>query len=83
MLEGYEEHHVADLIKAELEDMTPDEEMYDAKMKVLQENIEHHLEEEEKDMFPKGKKVLGDDAVAIGEMLAARKEELMKQAVAR
>lgn len=83
VLEGYAEHHVADQIQDELKAMTPEDEMYDAKMKVLRENIEHHIEEEEGEMFPEGKKALGEDAVTIGEAMAARKEELMQQVAAR
>jgi hypothetical protein len=83
VLEGFAEHHVADLIQEELKAMTPEDEMFDAKMKVLQENIEHHIEEEETEMFPEAKKALGEDAVPIGEAMMARKEELMQQVAAR
>ncbi len=82
VLEGYEEHHVADLIMEELKGMSTDEEDYDAKMKVLQENIEHHIEEEETAMFPEARKALGDDVAAVGEAMIARKEELMKELAA-
>jgi len=76
VLEAYEEHHVADGIIEELRAITPDNEEYDAKMKVLQENIEHHIGEEEDELFPEAKKALGDEAVSIGERMAARKSEL-------
>ena len=51
VLEGYEEHHVIDLILDELLDVPEDSEQWKAKLKVLQENIEHHIEEEEGEMF--------------------------------
>ena len=51
VLEGYEEHHVADLIVAELHKVATDDEAWGAKFKVLKENIEHHIEEEEGEMF--------------------------------
>jgi hypothetical protein len=51
VLEGYQEHHVADLIVAELTRVATDDEKWGAKFKVLKENIEHHIEEEEGQMF--------------------------------
>jgi iron-sulfur cluster repair protein YtfE (RIC family) len=83
VLEGYEEHHVADMIIEELKAMDVEEENYDAKFKVLQENIEHHIQEEEESMFPEARKALGDSAVGIGEQMQMRKEELLQQAGAR
>jgi len=83
ILEGFEEHHVADEIIEELKELDPEAENYDAKFKVLQENVEHHLEEEELELFPEARKVLGDRAEEIGEKLEARKKELMKGDPAR
>jgi hemerythrin-like domain-containing protein len=51
VLEGFEEHHVADLIVAELKDVATNDEQWGAKWKVLKENIEHHIQEEESQMF--------------------------------
>ena len=51
VLEGYEEHHVADLIAGELKDVATDDAQWGAKFKVLKENIEHHIQEEEGEMF--------------------------------
>ena len=53
VLESYEEHHVADLLCAELHSMKPGDERFDAKTTVLIENVTHHVEEEERDWFPK------------------------------
>ena len=51
VLEGYEEHHVADVIVAELHELARDDEQWGPKFKVLKENIAHHIEEEEGEMF--------------------------------
>lgn len=53
VLESYEEHHVADVLCAELATMTPDDEHFEAKTIVLIDNVTHHIEEEEGDRFPK------------------------------
>jgi hemerythrin superfamily protein len=53
VLESYEEHHVADVLCAELAAMTPDDEHFEAKTIVLIDNVAHHIEEEEGDRFPK------------------------------
>jgi hypothetical protein len=50
-LEGFEEHHVADVILKELRDVATSDEAWGAKFKVLKENIEHHIREEERNMF--------------------------------
>jgi hemerythrin superfamily protein len=53
VLESYEEHHVADVLCAELFAMNAGDERFDAKTTVLIENVTHHVEEEEQDWFPK------------------------------
>ena len=80
--EGYVEHDAAKVMIAEIEAGEPSDEFYDAKMKVLCEEIEHHVQEEEKRMdglFAQAKKA-GLDMDALGEELAARKAELLQQA---
>lgn len=59
ILESYEEHHVADVLVTELAAMKPDDERFDAKATVLIENVEHHIEEEEQEWFPKVREELG------------------------
>ena len=54
VLEGYEEHHVVDLLMGELEALDVEDETWGAKAKVMKENIEHHIEEEEGEMFQTG-----------------------------
>ena len=77
--EAYVEHDGAKVLIAEIEAGGPDDEFYDAKVKVLSEQIEHHVEEEEKrmeGMFSQARKA-GLDMDALGEQLRARKEELV------
>ena len=73
------EHASAKDLIAQIRSMTPDEELYDAKVTVLGEYIDHHVQEEEGEMFPKCKKA-GMDLEGLGEELAQRKEELMAEA---
>ncbi len=57
VLEGYQEHHVVDLLMGELESLDVEDETWGPKAKVMQENVEHHMEEEEGDMFKKARQV--------------------------
>jgi iron-sulfur cluster repair protein YtfE (RIC family) len=50
--EGIEEHHVVDTLMAEVRELAPGDEEWDAKLSVIKENVEHHLEEEEHELFP-------------------------------
>jgi hemerythrin-like domain-containing protein len=59
VLESYEEHHVADVLVMELSTMKPEDERFTAKTTVLIENVEHHMEEEEKEWFPQVRAGLG------------------------
>jgi hypothetical protein len=56
--------------------MNPDEDLYDAKVKVLGEEIEHHVKEEEEEMFKKARKS-GLDLMALGQEMAQRKQEIL------
>jgi hemerythrin superfamily protein len=69
---------IKDLI-AQVEDGEPGSEEYDAKVKVMSEYVEHHVKEEQDEMFPKAQKTKLD-LVALGEQMAARKEELLATA---
>ena len=64
ILEGYEEHHVVDLILRELKANEHGTERWMAKFKVLKENVEHHIEEEESIMFDATKQVVSEEAAA-------------------
>ena len=75
VLEGYEEHHVVDLLMGELEAIPVDDESWGAKAKVMKENIEHHIEEEEGEMFKTARQVFDDDELEeLGDRMARRKE---------
>ena len=79
--EAYVEHDAAKVLITEILAGEPSDEFYDAKVKVLQEEIEHHVEEEEKrmeGMFSQARKA-GLDMDALGEQLAMRKSELMAE----
>lgn len=81
LAEAYVEHDGAKVLIAELLGSTPDEEFYDAKVKVLSEQIEHHVEEEEKrseGMFSQARKA-GLDMDALADRMRARKEALTAQ----
>jgi len=74
------EHDGAKVLIAELEDGSPDDQYYDAKVRVLSEEIKHHVKEEEKPggVFSEARKT-DLDLPGPGEKLAARKDELMAQ----
>ena len=77
--EGYVEHDAAKLMIAEIEaGEGQSDDFFDAKVQVLSEQIEHHVDEEEKELFPEARKA-EIDLDALGEQLAARKRELLKQ----
>ena len=79
--ESYVEHDGAKVLIAEIIGGGPSDEFYDAKVKVLQEEIEHHVQEEEKRMeglFAQARKA-GLDMDSLGQQLAARKMELTEQ----
>jgi len=77
VLESYEEHHVADLLCAELAAMDADDERFDAKTTVLIENVTHHIDEEEQDWFPQVRKGVGRKQL---QELGARMNELREKA---
>jgi hemerythrin superfamily protein len=76
--ESLEEHLGAKRIIADLLEMQPADEQYDSKMKVLQEQVEHHVKEEEKEMFPKVKKLFAkEDLESLGEQMRTVFEEMV------
>ena len=74
--EAYVEHAGAKTLIAQLKTMTSDQPLYDAKVKVLGEYIDHHIREEETEFFPKLRKT-SLNLQAMGQRLAARKKQLM------
>jgi hemerythrin superfamily protein len=77
MDEAWEEHHVVKLVAAELKKMRPNDERYDAKFTVMAENVKHHIEEEESELFPKLEGHIDEEA--LGEQMMARKEKLQQR----
>lgn len=76
--EAVQEHHVVDLVLPEVSDGSEDAELK-ARAKVLKDLVEHHADEEEKEMFPRAKKILDKEELrALGAQMEARKRELMR-----
>ncbi|KQQ89233.1 hemerythrin domain-containing protein [Massilia sp. Leaf139] len=73
--EAVVEHASAKDLIAQIMEMDPGDDLYDAKVKVLGEMVEHHVEEEEKEMFPKTKQ-LKLDMQALGAEMQARQKEI-------
>ena len=77
VLEGYQEHHVADFLVRELRRLARDDEKWGAKFKVLEESLAHHIEEEERKMFPTARAVLTKEELnALGRRMKALKADL-------
>ena len=75
-LEGFEEHHVIKTLLRELEGQSVETEQWTAKLKVLKENVEHHVEEEEGELFDGAREVLSREQI---EELGTRMEEAKRQ----
>jgi len=77
--EATEEHKIVKTLLAELDRMKPSDEQYDAKMKVLIESVEHHAEEEEREMFKQARKHLSKERLeSLGEEMEIRKGALVE-----
>lgn len=76
VMEAFEEHAVAKRLIKELERLEPTDERYKAKLTVLMENVKHHADEEEREMFPIARKLFkSDELKEIGEEIIAAKEK--------
>jgi hemerythrin superfamily protein len=74
VLESLEEHHVVKWVLSELDGMPADAERFEAKVTVLIENVRHHVEEEESELFPKVRRALSRTALdEMGEAMARAK----------
>jgi hemerythrin-like domain-containing protein len=81
VLEAYEEHDVVDSIMGQLETLPVDDETWGAKATVMIENLRHHIEEEEKEMFPTARRVFdADELEQLGERMAARRATAEREA---
>jgi hemerythrin superfamily protein len=77
--EAYEEHAVAELALKRLLKTDPEDESFQARVTTLQELIEHHVEEEEKELFPKVEKAMDADELAeLGKLMKARFDEVIE-----
>jgi hemerythrin superfamily protein len=75
--EGVQEHHVVDVLMSEIRQLEPGGDAWVAKMTVLIENVEHHAEEEESEMFPQVRSKMGAEFLnTTAEELEARKKQL-------
>ncbi len=80
VLEAYEEHHVVDTVMAELEGLDVTDETWGAKATVMKENVEHHIEEEESEMFAQARKVFDKAELQdLGDRMAERKVSAQKE----
>lgn len=81
VLEGEQEHHMVDVLLEELSDLDVTDEQWTAKLTVLKEQIEHHVEEEEGELFKQAKKRLDDDqAESLAAEFQKHKEQHQKAA---
>ena len=75
VLESLEEHHIVKWVLSELDGMSPEHERFDAKVTVLIENVRHHVEEEEQDLFPRVSKAMSRSELDdLGEAMARAKK---------
>ena len=80
-LEAYEEHDVVKKLLRELSRARTPNEEWEAKAKVLQENVEHHVEEEENELFEKAEAALSEEQIeALGEKMETEKERKQRSA---
>ena len=80
VLEAYEEHHVVDLLMGELEALDVSDETWGAKALVMKENVEHHIDEEEGEMFKHARQVFDrQELVDLGDRMAKRKASAQKE----
>lgn len=83
-LEAYEEHDVVKKLLKEMSKAKSATEEWEAQAKVLQENVEHHVEEEENELFPKAQSALSEEQIEeLGEELAAEKNRKQKGVAAK
>ena len=79
-MEGFEEHHVIKTLLKELEGQSVETEQWTAKLKVLKENVEHHVEEEEGEMFKGAREVLSKEQIEdLGARMGAEKKRQLQR----
>lgn len=79
--ESYDEHSGVEDLLEEMAEMSPDDEDWEATLEDLKEAIEHHVKEEEHQVFPKASKILSkEEAAELGETMAEEKKDMMRGA---
>ena len=82
--EAVEEHLAVKRVIADLLEMEPDDPQFEAKIKVLKEQVEHHVEEEEKELFPKVRKMHSKDELEdLGVLMEETAQELKQRGAPR
>lgn len=74
--ESIEEHQVVKILMEEMRELAPDDERYEAKFTVLMENVRHHIEEEEGEMFPEAEDILAEQMEELTAQMQELKQEL-------
>jgi hemerythrin-like domain-containing protein len=78
VLEGYEEHHVVDEVMDEIKDLPVDDETWHPKAKVMIENVRHHMQEEEQEMFRQARAAFNrEELEQLGERMERRKKDAL------
>jgi hemerythrin-like domain-containing protein len=76
--EAAEEHHIVDMVVPALKAANPKSHEFGAKAKVLKDLIEHHIKEEETEMFPEARRLFSEDQLReLGDLMKARKDALV------
>lgn len=84
VLEGIEEHHQVKIFLRELSNLMDESEKFEPKLKVLIEDVLHHIQEEEGEMFPKAEEIFNEATLEeLGSRLDAEKQHYQKSASAR
>lgn len=84
VLEGIEEHHQVKIFLRELSALTEDSEKFEPKLKVLMEDVTHHVQEEEGEMFPKIQKMFDESSLEeLGSQMEAEKQKYKKSLTAK
>lgn len=76
--ESVEEHHIVKTLIKELRELTPEDKQYDAKFTVLMENVKHHVDEEEEELFAEAEELLGPEIESLGMQMQERKQQLIE-----
>jgi len=83
VLEAAEEHGVVKDLIAKIKRLEPRDETLNAKLTVLKENVEHHVKEEESEIFNEARRVMGNKLQELGEQMQAFKDRALRKSTAR